>query len=76
MVTHQERLGEQRYFRRAVMQSGNFAVMGFWDRQRVDQIWTDAAKELRLNPECALEQMRQLPWQRLLYVNAFDVSAG
>jgi len=57
------------------MQSGTFAVMGFWDRPRMDQIWADAVKELGLeNSEDALREMRELPWQRLLSVKSLDVS--
>ena len=77
LTAYQERLGEQRYFRRAIMQSGTFAVMGFWDRIRVDQIWNDALTELRVDthPD-PLETMRSLHWQRLLYTEAFQVGIG
>jgi len=73
-IAYQEKLGESRYFNRAIMQSGTFAVMGFWDRKRVDQIWNDALTELRVDthPD-PLETMRSLHWQRLLYTEAFQV---
>jgi len=57
------------------MQSGTFAVMGFWDRKKMDQIWNDALAEMRADkhPD-PLETMRGLHWQRLSYIDAFNVS--
>lgn len=77
LTAYQERLGEQRYFRRAIMQSGTFAVMGFWDRPRMNQIWASALVELGLDrSEDALGVLRSMPWQKLLGVKALDVSMG
>jgi carboxylesterase type B len=76
LIAYQEKLGEGRYFHRAVIQSGTFAVMGFWGRKRMDQIWNDALTALRVDKHAdPLESMRQLHWHRLLYTKAFKVSA-
>lgn len=57
------------------MQSGNFAVMGFWDRQRVDEIWGDALQELNLSGhDDPLDAMREVHWQQLLDTKALAVS--
>lgn len=57
------------------MQSGNFAVMGFWNRERMDQIWNDAVQAAgfadHANP---LEAMRMLPANYLVLLPSMDVS--
>lgn len=53
------------------MESGNLAVMGFWNRDRLDQIWDDACHEAGLK---SLEEMRALPAEKLLLLPAVDVS--
>lgn len=75
LINYQEKLGESLYFHRAVIQSGTFAVMGFWDRQRMDQIWNDALTELRVDQRAnPLKTMRELHWHRLLYTETFKAS--
>jgi hypothetical protein len=62
------------------MQSGNLAVMGFWDRERMDRIWRDAVKAAGLEDgdgdgvDC-IEAMRALPADELLRLPPLDVSS-
>lgn len=63
------------------MQSGNIAVMGVWDRDRMDQIWGQACQQAGIDdspPEGegdkAIEAMRSIPPEKLLSLPALNVS--
>jgi hypothetical protein len=80
LLGHQERLADgPKYFDRIILQSGTFGVMGFWDRERIDEIWRGAVDDMDLEDasnEEVLEKMRDIPWQRFVHAPALQVSLG
>ena len=49
-------------------------VMGFWDRQRTEELWTRAVAEIGIDGSGdSLEMMRRVSWERLLQVDCLQV---
>jgi hypothetical protein len=58
------------------MQSGNLAVMGFWDRGRMNEVWKTAVEDAGLQgaKEDVLARFREVSAESLLALPSLQVS--
>jgi carboxylesterase type B len=67
--------GTETLFKRAIMQSGTLAVMGFIDKESMAQLWKKALVEAEIESnDAALKKMRDMSAQQIMSNPALQAS--